>query len=455
MLKLRELTLISLLLLIVAVGCSSSDQAAIDKAVSATLAAAQPATATPTATVQPATAVPTATSTSEPLPTDTPVPEATAVPAPVPTPTLVPPTATPVPEPTAAPVPTPTLEPTAVPTPTPAATPTPTPTAVPTSTPTPTPTQVPHSLVGYGVGNEVGRTWNITEDTRWDAADGPFLITHTVRVDIGVTLTIGSGAEIVVVDGFDRANTMRSGSTSYRANSAIQPLGRARDVVIETGGIERTTIRNMSGIEISNFVSNISRYDTGSGEAEATCANAAVTLSRVRFVGLLPYAEANGTFGVFLPSMTIVDSVFEGTPLAVGGYRVGNCELIIAESTLLGVSIYHFDSTQYKPIIPSDSVRLSMSQNCLINVTMGIIPTKSVDEQNWLFSQNSVIGGQLDVAPGKTLDLNENYWEPSADSVVIDQRDEILNLGDNPTKGEADYSDILVTPHPDTPVCSR
>jgi hypothetical protein len=44
MLKLRELTLISLLLLIVAVGCSSSDQAAIDEAVSATLAAAQPAT---------------------------------------------------------------------------------------------------------------------------------------------------------------------------------------------------------------------------------------------------------------------------------------------------------------------------------------------------------------------------------------------------------------------------
>ena len=53
------------------------------------------------------------------------------------------------------------------------------------------------------------------------------------------------------------------------------------------------------------------------------------------------------------------------------------------------------------------------------------------------------------------LDLNGNYWEPTADSVVIDQRDESVNLGDNPTKGEADYSDILVTPHPDTPVCSR
>ena len=61
--QMRTLTLVSLLIVAVAVGCSSSDQAAIDKAVNATLAADQPATATPTGTVQPATAVPTATST--------------------------------------------------------------------------------------------------------------------------------------------------------------------------------------------------------------------------------------------------------------------------------------------------------------------------------------------------------------------------------------------------------
>ena len=47
--KLRVVTFAILLLLVVAVGCSSSDQGAIDKAVSATLAAAQPATSTPTA----------------------------------------------------------------------------------------------------------------------------------------------------------------------------------------------------------------------------------------------------------------------------------------------------------------------------------------------------------------------------------------------------------------------
>ena len=45
MFKLHVLTLVSLLLLMVAVGCSSSDQDAIDKAVSATFEAAQPATA--------------------------------------------------------------------------------------------------------------------------------------------------------------------------------------------------------------------------------------------------------------------------------------------------------------------------------------------------------------------------------------------------------------------------
>lgn len=61
MLKLRERALISLLILMVAVGCSSSNQVAIEEAVSATIAAAQPDTVAANAT-----------STSEPGPTDIP-----------------------------------------------------------------------------------------------------------------------------------------------------------------------------------------------------------------------------------------------------------------------------------------------------------------------------------------------------------------------------------------------
>ena len=48
--KLRIVTFAILLLLVVAVGCSSSDQGAIDKAVSPTLIAAQPVIAAATAT---------------------------------------------------------------------------------------------------------------------------------------------------------------------------------------------------------------------------------------------------------------------------------------------------------------------------------------------------------------------------------------------------------------------
>ena len=58
--KLRALTLVSLLTVLVAVGCSSSDQGEIDKTVSATPEANQAATAAPTATPEP-TATPTAT----------------------------------------------------------------------------------------------------------------------------------------------------------------------------------------------------------------------------------------------------------------------------------------------------------------------------------------------------------------------------------------------------------
>jgi len=150
MLKLRVITLVSLLLLVVAVGCSSSDQGAIDKAVSATLAVQQGVIETAVASgietaladnVEPtATTAPTATSTPEPTPT----PEPTTVPTPTPEPTVISvpaPVSTPVPtpEPTATNVPVPTSEPTAtnVPVPEPSATPTITPTPTPTATPIP------------------------------------------------------------------------------------------------------------------------------------------------------------------------------------------------------------------------------------------------------------------------------------------------------------------------------
>ena len=111
--KLGVITLVSLLIVAVAVGCSSSDQGAIDKAVSPTLEADQAATAAPTATSTP-TPVPTNTLTAEPTTAPTPVPIPTATPTPVPTSTLTP-------EPTTAPtsVATPTATPTSTPTATP------------------------------------------------------------------------------------------------------------------------------------------------------------------------------------------------------------------------------------------------------------------------------------------------------------------------------------------------
>ena len=162
--KLGVITLVSLLIVAIAVGCSSSDQGAIDKAVSATLAAAQPVTATLAPTLIP-TATPTphslhtnnavVKSSTDSEPTATPNVDATIAAAisatsttnsiistavaataiAAITPTSVPiPTATTVPTPTATATPVPTL------TPTPAPTATPVPTLTPTPTPAPTPT---------------------------------------------------------------------------------------------------------------------------------------------------------------------------------------------------------------------------------------------------------------------------------------------------------------------------
>ena len=154
--KLGVITLVSLLIVAIAVGCSSSDQGAIDKAVSATLAAAQPVTATLAPTLIP-TATPTphslhtnnavVKSSTDSEPTATPNVDATIAAAisatsttnsiistavaataiAAITPTSVPiPTATTVPTPTATATPVPTLTPTPTPAPTPAPAPTPT-----------------------------------------------------------------------------------------------------------------------------------------------------------------------------------------------------------------------------------------------------------------------------------------------------------------------------------------
>ena len=128
--KLCVLTLVSLLIVAVTVGCtvdsSSTDQAGvIETAVASGLETALAGNVEPTATAAPA-----ATSTPEPVPTGTPTPE----------PTVVPP---PTPEPTATSVPSATpLPPTATPTPAPTSTPTPAPTSTPTPAPTSTPTIV-------------------------------------------------------------------------------------------------------------------------------------------------------------------------------------------------------------------------------------------------------------------------------------------------------------------------
>jgi hypothetical protein len=359
--------------------------------------------------------------------------------------------------------PTPTLTPSPTPTEIPLPTPTPIPAPPPTSTPIPSPTPVPYTIIGYGIGNEVGKTWNITENTVWKAQDGPFLITHTVRVDIGVTLTIGSGAEVLLADGFDRAMTTLS-STQYFSKSAIQPLGRARDVVIEAGGIVRTTIRNLPGSNIQYFVDNIPWQGEGVRESYETCASTAVTLSRVHFVGLFPYRETNGHGAAVFPSLTVTDSVIQGisSPLAIGENPRSYCELILAHSTLIDAGIYEWAAglSKFRAVRPSDNSKFSVTNSCIVGTSFEINGAEA-NSENWEFTGNSVIGGDITmVGSGSSddppLDLNGNYWEPTAHSVVVDQRDEvIINLGDKSTKGLADYSEQLTTPHPDTPACSR
>ncbi|MCL0031823.1 hypothetical protein M1N55_07345, partial [Dehalococcoidia bacterium] len=122
------------------------------------------------------------------------------------------------------------------------------PTSTPTPIPTPTPAQtgVSYKIIGYGIGNEPGKTWDITEDTYWSAYDGPYLITHTIRVSDGIKLTIGSGAKVAIANGFDRATVISDAYAVKPRDSVIQTFGAANNIKVEPGSTRLTTIRNYS-----------------------------------------------------------------------------------------------------------------------------------------------------------------------------------------------------------------
>ena len=108
MFKLQIVKLATLLLLVGAISCSSSDQTTVDTSTPEGVlieTADQPATPEPTPTATQI-VTPSPTATSVPAPTATPIPAPTATPIPAPTATSVPaPTATPIPAPTATPAP--------------------------------------------------------------------------------------------------------------------------------------------------------------------------------------------------------------------------------------------------------------------------------------------------------------------------------------------------------------
>jgi len=131
-----------------------------------------------------------------------PTPTATGALTPTPTATAIAPTDTPTSTPTSvAPTDTATPTPTSVPstdTPTPTSTivaPTDTPTVTPTVTavaPTDTPTVTPTAVAG-GPTNVCAAGSQIANDATWTAAGNPYLVTCSLTVNAGVTLTMQSG----------------------------------------------------------------------------------------------------------------------------------------------------------------------------------------------------------------------------------------------------------------------
>jgi len=297
-------------------------------------------------------------------------------------------------------------------------------------------------VIGYGIGNEVGRTWDILEDTVWTAEGGPYLLTHTVRVNSGVTLTLGPDVEIVIAEEFDLVPI-------NGVNSAIQTLGNQNSVKISDGEKGFTTIRNLFSNTVLEFfiapmktAPELGRWGIPTFDKNIVCDQFALDVRNVRFVDIESFA--------FTGNISVANSVMKS--LTIDGHisvhppgwdlpAIQSCSVSIDTSTLVN------------PAITASSAAWTISNSCLIDLKLDF------DAHNLQFSfvQNTIVDGSItNNSVLETYDLNGNYWIPSADEIITDRADELpLNLGSEPQYGITIYDQQLDAPHPDTPVCSR
>jgi len=264
----------------------------------------------------------------------------------------------------------------------------------------------------------------ISLDTTWNKGGSPYIVTDTVQIPSGVTLTIEPGVTIT----WPEVDVIYSDmfSDMFLVHGLIYAHGTVNDKIIFDGGFNPTFF-NLDGSNIDTFIDldncvirNGGRFWSGSG------GHGSFNLTHSELTDLSWYSY------VWYPESDV--HIEYNTFTNAGHFSIGH----------------------------RDSVKVYIQYNLFIgkNPTGGdyyyVKNWASYDESETVVRYNSFIninGIVLELPNGydaAAMSAPENYWN-TQDTNVIDSM--IWDKNDNITcAGYINYLPILTAPHPDTPL---
>jgi hypothetical protein len=259
----------------------------------------------------------------------------------------------------------------------------------------------------------------IDSDTIWDLANSPYTLTANLQIADGVTLTIEPGVHVNCAEGefysIQIWGTLEAVGTATSTilfdDVQIQPKSSSAFVHVEFAEINEGSFigkRSLGGLILRDSEMNNHRSDF----APEGCSQGCIVERNVFFhdsqTSVTGWHDATFRYNVFynvIVSVRFADAIFEYNSICAG--RIG----------LPGGSDIRYNSFRLDP--------------------------------RWLARTPSyfMVGGNEDA------NAANNYWgttdTDTIDSVIRDRNDD-LNIG-----GFINYTPILTSPNPNTPICTR
>lgn len=319
-----------------------------------------------------------------------------------------------------------------------------------TATPTATPTLIPGTAVSGG----------IFANTEWTLANSPYVVTGTVTLFPGYTLTIDPGVQVLFED-----------NTALIVRGQLVAVGTSSQHIIFSSADASPTTTSWLGIQIANqeggsgsvayadmsyAATAISVECCGSG-GPLNIQNSSFTNNRVALggnAGLITTVDnctfsdniyavdnegssisnstfTNNTYALWASNFNVVSSNFTGNRVAVTNGGPGTLQY----STITGNGIG----------VLANYINFTSSYNTIANNAVGIIVGEYYQGTSPV-SENNIFGNtqyNIENQGPMNQDVSNNWWG-TTDTNAIDAS--IYDGHDNPTLGLLNYEPILTQP---------